>query len=81
MTTPLRNVDLPPSSSFEDGMPTLRAEIERLKSLSWSLLVSHLSGTCSLTMIGNNSNSSFSVSKNLCKDSWVLDHMTSTHLF
>jgi len=55
------------SSSTKEGMPTLRAEIERRETLMESISKPP-SGTCSLTMTGKNFNSSFNVSRTLCKD-------------
>jgi len=73
------NLDKTPSSSTEEGMPTLRAEIERLKTLMESISKPPF-GTCSLTMTGKNSNSSFNFSRTLCKDSWVLDSSATDHM-
>ena len=68
----------PSSSSTKEGMPTLHAEIERLKTLE--SISKPPSGTCSLTMTGKNSNSSFNVSRTLCMDSWVLDSGATNHM-
>ena len=60
-------------------MPTLHAEIERLKTFMESISKPP-SGTCSLTMTSKNFNSSFNVSRTLCKDSWVLDSGATDHM-
>jgi len=80
MTKPLSNVDIPtsdsrnlgktPSSSIEEEIHALRAEIVT------ESIIKPPSSTCFLTMTGNNTNFSYNVSKTLYKDSWVLDSTT-----
>ena len=71
-----------PLSNFEfltSEIHALRVEIECLKSLMESTSKSPY-GTSSLAMTGKNFNSSFNVSKTLCKDPWVLDSGATYHM-
>ena len=71
MTIPLSNAHLPTI----DSENLAKSEIERLKFIVEFINKSPF-GTCSLTMIVKNFNSSFNVSKTVCRDSWILDYGT-----
>jgi len=72
------NNDQTPSQNYEET-PTLKAEVEHLKSLMASL--SKPSSACSLAMTGKNSQFfSFNVSGTMFEDLWIIDSDVTNHI-